>query len=250
MKKKRNIINYFIIITILILTTSVLLYIFRTRVKIVYNIFSTKISKKTEQDIFNLYSKKVKNSLAKSFKSSEIVYPPKKIVLIAIKDESILELWATDETKTKLIKKYPILAKSGKLGPKLKSGDRQIPEGVYDIEYLNPNSRYHLSLRVNYPNQFDLDMAQKDGRVNLGGDIMIHGSNVSIGCIAIGDDNIEEVFTIASIVKKENIRVIISPTDFRKKSLKNCNLLKNIHIDWIEALYQKIEQELLKFSDL
>ena len=69
---------------------------------------------------------------------------------------------------------YPILAASGVLGPKLREGDKQVPEGIYGAEALNPNSKFHLSIRLNYPNTFDRRMAQSDGRTQLGGDIMIH----------------------------------------------------------------------------
>ena len=74
-------------------------------------------------------------------------------------------------------------------------GDKQVPEGFYRIELLNPNSRYHLSLRVNYPNADDIERAREDRRdlLNLGGDIMIHGGAESIGCIAIGNPAIEHL---------------------------------------------------------
>jgi murein L,D-transpeptidase YafK len=65
---------------------------------------------------------------------------------------------------------------SGGLGPKLGAGDRQGPERIYAIESLNPNSLFHLSMRLNYPNEFDQMRAKQDGRSDLGGDIMIHGS--------------------------------------------------------------------------
>ena len=88
----------------------------------------------------------------------------------------------------------------GASGPKIQRGDKQVPEGVYGISYLNPNSAYHLSLGVNYPNAFDREMAAKDGRKNLGGDIMIHGKNVSSGCLAVGDEPAEELFVLAAEV--------------------------------------------------
>ena len=65
----------------------------------------------------------------------------------------------------KLIHRYSVLAASGVAGPKLRQGDKQVPEGVYGISFLNPSSRYDVSLRVNYPNAFDRQMAAKDGRV-------------------------------------------------------------------------------------
>jgi murein L,D-transpeptidase YafK len=108
--------------------------------------------------------------------------------LIGLKAEKRLELWAPDAAgRPRLIKTYPILAASGGAGPKLREGDRQVPEGLYAIESLNPNSRFHLSLRIDYPNAADRRRAQAEARTGLGGDIMIHGSNVSIGCLAMGD---------------------------------------------------------------
>ena len=104
---------------------------------------------------------------------------------------------------------------SGKLGPKLAEGDGQIPEGAYGIEYLNPNSHYHLSLKVSYPNAFDRARAAEEGRKNLGGDIMIHGSCVTIGCVPVGDDAIEDIFYLVHEIGKENVKVIISPYDMR-----------------------------------
>ena len=108
--------------------------------------------------------------------------------------------------------------------------------GVYGISYLNPNSAYHLSLGVNYPNAFDRDMAAKDGRKNLGGDIMIHGKNVSSGCLAVGDEPAEELFVLAAEVGTENVKVVIAPTDFRRNG--TVSLPKGP--DWVPKLYAEI----------
>ncbi|NJN46820.1 MAG: L,D-transpeptidase family protein [Candidatus Competibacteraceae bacterium] len=93
------------------------------------------------------------------------------------------------------IKHYPVLAASGTLGPKLCEGDRQVPEGIYRIKSLNPNSAYHLSLELDYPNAFDLRQAERDGRNNPGSAICIHGKAVSVGCLAMGDTAIEELYS-------------------------------------------------------
>ena len=99
---------------------------------------------------------------------------------------------------------YKMTAFSGKLGPKLKEGDRQIPEGIYCVEYMNPNSSYHLSFKVSYPNDFDKAMAEKEGRTNLGGDIMIH------------DKAIEDIFYLVAKVGFKNVEIVIAPYDMRK----------------------------------
>jgi murein L,D-transpeptidase YafK len=136
-------------------------------------------------------------------------YPPKAIYLRAIKDERLLEVWISEDgSKFSLFRSYPIVAMSGTLGPKRREGDRQVPEGFYQIDRFNPRSAYHLSLGINYPNQRDRAM----GEAKPGGDIFIHGSNVSIGCLAMTDDKIEEVYLLALDAKKKPVRVDIYPT--------------------------------------
>src|SRR5436190_607476 len=79
----------------------------------------------------------------------------------------------------RFVREYPVMAASGGRGPKLREGDGQVPEGMYTIDWLNPNSSYHLSMHVDYPNAFDRAHAADDGRTALGGAIMIHGRDVS-----------------------------------------------------------------------
>lgn len=138
------------------------------------------------------------------------------------------------------VKTYRFTASSGKLGPKLREGDRQIPEGVYGIEYLNPNSRYYLSMKITYPNSFDRQMGAKDGRDNLGGDIFIHGKSITIGCIPVGDEAIEELFYLVAKTGKENVRVIISPYDMRRGKEE----LEIEAIGWEDKLHETIAAEL------
>src|SRR6185312_1007254 len=133
------------------------------------------------------------------FQKQNLEYPPSQIAFIGLKEEKILEVYARSGTNEfKRIHSYPILAASGRVGPKLREGDRQVPEGIYGIESLNPNSRFHLSLRVDYPNAFDREQAARESRTNLGGDIMIHGSAVSVGCLAMGDEAAEDLFVLAA----------------------------------------------------
>lgn len=106
------------------------------------------------------------------------------------KKEGILELYAKQQSDFQLVDSYPICTYSGKLGPKLRLHDKQSPEGFYitKANMLNPYSQYHLSFRLNYPNQFDKNKG------NTGGLIMIHGGCASKGCYAMGDKNIEEIY--------------------------------------------------------
>ena len=137
--------------------------------------------------------------------------------------------------------RYLVLGASGRLGPKLAWGDLQVPEGLYRIEYLNPNSRYHLSLRIGYPNEFDLRQAALDARDDLGGDIMIHGAEDSIGCLAMGDEAAEDLFVLAADVAPENIDVILSPVDFRVRPLPPSDRPQP---QWIDDLYTEIRRAL------
>ena len=138
---------------------------------------------------------------------------------------------------------FDMTAFSGKLGPKLAEGDGQIPEGIYGIEYLNPNSHYHLSLKVSYPNDYDRARAAGEGRKNLGGDIMIHGSCVTIGCVPVGDDAIEDIFYLVHEIGKENVKVIISPYDMRYGRHPE---LEKSNIRWYHHLCDLIWKELAK----
>ncbi|MCP4706598.1 MAG: L,D-transpeptidase family protein, partial [candidate division Zixibacteria bacterium] len=155
-----------------------------------------------------------KEAVVKSyFGEKNITYPPYKIFLRALKKERELELWAQNSAnaKYKLIKTFRFTASSGKLGPKRYQGDLQIPEGFYFIDRFNPSSNFHLSFGINYPNKSDRIRKQKN---DPGGDIFIHGNRVTIGCIPIGDDFIEELYIIAVDTKsngQNKIPVFIFP---------------------------------------
>ncbi|SHI62559.1 L,D-transpeptidase family protein [Flavobacterium terrae] len=219
-----------------------LLIVFRKKLNDWYHNLKPKYT--TEQVVIK-HQKRVFNSLKNNFDLAKIDSGNFEMALLAFKDSQKLELYIKNpKTSYQLIKTYNFTAFSGKIGPKLKNGDKQIPEGIYTMEYLNPNSRYHLSLKVSYPNAFDLEKAKADNRSDLGGDIMIHGKKVTIGCIPIGDQNIEEVFTLAAKSSNQKFPIIISPTDFRK----NSNFPNIENIDWEKELYSNIQTELEKYN--
>lgn len=202
-------------------------------------------SSRSVDDVLNAFAPSAIGQLEPWFKKAGIAYPPNEIVLIAIKDEKKLELWARDGGPFKLVKPYGIRAASGMRGPKLKQGDRQVPEGIYHISRLNPNSNYHLSMKVDYPNQFDRDHALDDGRSDLGGDIFIHGKAVSAGCLAMGDAAIEELFVLSAQVGTENIRVIIAPSDPRLRPLDTSHPSLP---QWTSDLYEEITREIFSVT--
>jgi hypothetical protein len=178
--------------------------------------------------------------LGEKFKKAGVAFPPAEVTLAYFKDTQELLLYAGAKPGAlKLIHRYPVLAASGKAGPKLREGDEQVPEGVYRIVLLNPKSQFHLSLRVNYPNEQDRAQAAKEGRTKLGGDIMIHGEAVSIGCIAIGNVAIEEIYRLGERTEFRRWTVLLSPVDFRAKKLPG-----EAHPPWMAAVYRTLEQRL------
>ena len=161
-----------------------------------------------------------------------------KLRILVFKNERSVEVHAPGWKAPRI---YPMTAFSGTLGPKLREGDGQIPEGIYGIGYLNPNSSYYLSLKVTYPNASDRARAKADGRTNLGGDIMIHGKAVTIGCVPVGDDAIEDIFYLASAVGIKNVSVVIAPYDMRKGRKPE---LERSPLKWYSVLCNEIHAAL------
>lgn len=199
---------------------------------------------RTVSEVLDLYGESALERLLPDFAGAEVQYPPQEVVFLAMKEEAELEVWARGDTDFAQIKTYPIRKGSGKAGPKLREGDLQVPEGVYQVIYLNPNSSYHLSMMLDYPNDFDLHHARQEGRHRPGSNIFIHGKAVSIGCLAMGDPAIEELFVLAANVGIENITVVIAPRDARKKPLDP--IAEHLPV-WVNDLYTSLEDEFLRF---
>lgn len=164
---------------------------------------------------------KYNDTLSKEFEKVGVAYPPKDVYLRTFKSQNEMELWARNDKSSeyKLVKTYRICALSGILGPKRRDGDRQVPEGYYFIEDFNPRSDFYLSLLLNYPNY--LDMVDGD-KVNPGGDIYIHGGCVTVGCMPMTDDVIQELYVIclnAKLNGETHIPVHIYPVRFNKPGL-------------------------------
>lgn len=200
----------------------------------------------TTSRAMQLYGEQVRNKLKPLFEAANIDYPPKAMTWVALKQEKMLYLFAKDRSGTmKQILQYPIIGASGVAGPKLKEGDKQVPEGFYKIAGFRPNVIAHLGLDVDYPNAEDRKRAQKEGRTNLGCDILIHGSKWSTGCLAMGNEPIEEMFVLTHDSGCDTIRLIFAP----------CNLAKQKpDIDfatqpkWVPNLYKRLTDELRTYS--
>jgi murein L,D-transpeptidase YafK len=150
------------------------------------------------------HTEAVRDSL---FNIAGIKYPPEEIFVRIFKHEEEVELWARNDDKSPFahIKTYPFTANSGVLGPKRSEGDLQIPEGFYVLDWFNPASSYLLSIRINYPNKSDWKRKTGD---HPGGSIFIHGNQVTIGCVPIGNEAIEEFYIIAVDSRNEGLERI------------------------------------------
>jgi hypothetical protein len=189
------------------------------------------------------YGYPAKRRLAPYFRAAGVDYPPQTVVLAAFKREKRLELYAGNAPdELKFIRYYNVLAASGTLGPKLREGDRQVPEGIYRFTQLNANSSFHLSVKVDYPNAFDRMMGRVENRRNLGGAIFVHGGSESAGCLAMSDRVAEELFTLVAQSGLENSSIILSPVDMRRNPAPN-PLDDDVPI-WAPHLYAIIQRAL------
>ena len=187
----------------------------------------------------------VEARLRSRFEAVGVPYPPAQLAYIAFKDEALKEVYARAHLseKWRRVHTYPILGMSGDPGPKLRQGDMQVPEGIYRAEFLNANSRFHLSIRLNYPNEFDRAQARAEGRTQLGSDIMIHGTSASIGCLAMGNQAAEDLFILAALAGKEQVEIVVAPTDFRRQPVRTPDGAPA----WLRGLYGKIKAALDRF---
>ncbi len=170
------------------------------------------------KNAYSSYKVTVKSNLEKHSITGESF----DLFIRVFKAEDKLQLWGKNKADKQyvLLKQFDICAKSGELGPKRKSGDYQVPEGLYHIDRFNPSSNYHLSLGLNYPNTSDQKISKAK---DFGGDIFIHGDCVTIGCMPLQDEGIKElyVYAIESNKKEKNkIPVYIFPCKMEGKAFE------------------------------
>ena len=180
------------------------------------------------------------DTLQKQFAEKKLEWPAKYIYIRSFKYDSQLEVWVKNELNSpfQLFKTYKVCALAGTLGPKRMEGDYQVPEGFYYISEFNPRSNFYLSLGINYPNVSDRMLSDS---LRPGSEIYIHGSCVTVGCIPITDQQIDELYILAAYAKDQGqdfIPVHIFPVRFsREKSVK-----------YLESL-TKDDPGLKKFAD-
>lgn len=160
-------------------------------------------------------------ALAAELKAKNINSSSLEVFIRIFKKEKELELWVKNKSDLKytLLKKIPVCASSGDLGPKRQEGDYQVPEGIYDIPSFNPNSSYYLAMLVGYPNKSDRILKTN---THAGGEIMIHGNCVTIGCVPLQDDPVKDVYMLCVEAKNNNTspRVEIYPCRFTPENIK------------------------------
>jgi murein L,D-transpeptidase YafK len=176
---------------------------------------------KSFQRVDDAFFKK-EETLKAEFAAKGFEWPAKYMYIRSFKLDSKLEIWVKNSASEpyKKFKTYKVCALAGGLGPKRYQGDYQVPEGFYYINEFKPNSQYHLALGVNYPNASDRILSDK---AKPGGEIFIHGSCVTVGCIPLTDPIIEEVYVLAASTKaagQDFIPLHVFPISFKSDKSK------------------------------
>ena len=171
------------------------------------------------------------DTLQKQFEAKKLQWPAKYLYIRSFKYDSQLEVWVKNDLKGQfqLFKTYKVCALAGTLGPKRMEGDYQVPEGFYYINEFNPKSSYYLSLGINYPNVSDKILSDS---LRPGSEIYIHGSCVTVGCIPIRDEQIDELYILAAYAKDQGqdfIPVHVFPIRFNVE--RSVKFLENLTKD-------------------
>ncbi len=183
-----------------------------------------------ESDRAKVVEKRIEKELKEALGDKGLSYGSPVFIRI-FKEERELELWVRgEEGKFTLFRTYPVAGMSGTLGPKLAEGDGQAPEGFYFVpeSALHPKSNYHLAFNIGFPNRYDRSHER------TGSFIMVHGSDLSIGCFAMTDEKIEEIYTLAAVALREGqpfFRVHIFPFRMTEERMKKA---EDDQAEWFE----------------
>jgi len=174
-----------------------------------------------------VYDKYWDDSLSKRLKDLNATMGDPVYIRI-FKEASLLEVWVRSGVQYRLLKNYFICAYSGGLGPKEKEGDRQSPEGFYSVKrnQLNPNSKFHPSFNLGYPNAYD--RAYK----RTGSFLMVHGNCVSIGCYAMTNAKIEEIYALVESALKQGEKFV--PVHIYPFKMTNENMAGHANNKWLD----------------
>lgn len=194
---------------------------------------------------------RMEDSLVKQFAQKNLTWPPEAMFVRSFKYDKQLEVWVQNpgEEVFRLFKTYKVCIQSGSMGPKRLEGDYQVPEGFYYINEFNPNSMYHLSLGLNYPNASDRILSDA---LRPGNNIYIHGNCVSTGCIPITDMPIEELYLLASTVKamgfQEFIPVHVYPVRYNVKKSSDYLALSIQNNPYLQEFNASLQQAFQYFE--
>lgn len=170
--------------------------------------------------------------------------PGTPVYMRIFKQSAIMQMWLRDDISGKysLYKTYPICKYSGTLGPKLREGDLQSPEGFYVVEpqWMNPNSQYHLAFNIQFPNKYD----RSYGRT--GSHIMVHGDCKSIGCYAMTNNQMEEIYAIVELAHQGGQHSV--PIDIFPFHMTEENMLAHINSPWY-MFWRNLQQGYLLFEE-
>lgn len=199
----------------------------------------------TTRQAIDKFGPSARKQLHLDFDQGDVKYPPEKISLVCLKQEKILLFYASDKRnpQPQLLYSFPLSSFSGKIGPKLKEGDLQIPEGFYRV--LNQRADMRLALCVDYPNSFDREKAKQDRRKNLGSDILVHGGSYSTGCVVISSEDMAKVFTAVYDCGCSNTSVLIAPCNL---STTKPDVDFKLQPIWLPSLYMSIKQKLSRYK--
>ncbi len=164
-------------------------------------------------------------AIAQTFAAAGVPYPAYALLVRVFKLDDALELWAQPAKGAPyvLLETYPICARSGVPGPKRREGDLQVPEGYYTISAFNPVSNFLLSMRVDYPNEAD---RKRNTAPRLGGDIYIHGSCVTIGCVPLGDEGISKLYVLANDTARAGGKIAVHSYPLRMDAARQPELVE------------------------
>ena len=171
---------------------------------------------------------------------------PNQLRILVLKAEKQVELWGRMKNGTWVkINYYPIFTLPEKKGPKLSKDELKTPEGIYKIASLDPDNICKLAIKLDYPSQEDKEIAKKEGRSpeTMEADFLIHGFGFTKGNISLTNEGMEDMFYLIHKLGKENVRVLISPGDFRKDPETSAEKA------WLQKRYEELKQQMSEMQE-
>lgn len=183
--------------------------------------------------------------MAHRYIHADVAFPPHKAWLIVLKDENLIEVWASNWWFEPIFIGYYSFRYKGWLGPKLHEDDVQLPEGQYRVSSLEAVDSHYLAAQLDFPNQYDRRQARREQRPVAGRKVFIHGGDPVPGGIAISERAMEELYLLCSGARRRTIQVLIVPVDFRHAARAQSRRIPSP--PWQEELYADLAARLAAF---